>query len=170
MQAIRCNIAIILRPEDRNKVLNVMDKIFDGNRPRVRCPDCCTCKRNVDIRDIFPDCEPNGKPILQIYCHWNGHPKDVGSVLVKNYNSYEKALALILCGDLSILTKFYAHPYALGEGEDLSSIAPIPLPKTKADILSDYLYLFDYKSKQWFVKKIGCKWFKPISEVGHILE
>ena len=170
MQSIRCNIAIILRSEDRNKVLNVMDEMFDGCRPKVRCPDCRTCKKIVDIRDIFPDCEPKGKPVLQIYCHWNGHPSDVGSVLVKNYNSYEKALALILCGDLSILTKFYAHPYSLGEEEDPSSRAPVPLPKAKADILVDYLYLFDYQSNQWFVKKTGSKWFKPLSEVGHILE
>lgn len=168
--AIRCNIAIILRAEDRNKVLNVMDERFDECRPRVRCPDCRTCRRIVNIKDIFPDCEPNCKPILQIYCHWNGHPKIIGSVLNKNYNTYEKALALILCGDLSRLTKFYAHPYSLGEEEDPSARAPVPLTKAKADILSDYLYIFDYQAKQWFVKKTGCRWFKPITEVGNILE
>ena len=51
----RSNIAIILRPEDRNKTLNVMDKIFDDCRPNMRCPNCRTPKPD-NKETVFPDC------------------------------------------------------------------------------------------------------------------
>lgn len=40
---------------------------------------------------------------LGIYCHSDGYPCGVGKTLLKHYNTYEKALNLILGGDYSCL-------------------------------------------------------------------
>ena len=41
--------------------------------------------------------------INMVYCHWNGDPKDAGTILQKNYNSAEKVQQLIQGGFLSVL-------------------------------------------------------------------
>ena len=66
--ATRSNIAILLRPEDRNRTFNVMDPDFDDYRPEMRYPNCRS-EKSEDCKNIFPDCKPNGSPVLQIYCH-----------------------------------------------------------------------------------------------------
>ena len=147
--ATRSNIAIILRPEDRNRTFNVMDPAFDDYRPEMRCPNCRS-EKSEDWKDIFPDCTPNGNPVLQIYCHWDGYPEGVGEALQSGYNSYEEALALILGGDLSSLEPSYSCPYSLGQGEDADRCAPAVLQKAKLN--EEYLYVFDYKTNQWFVQ------------------
>ena len=105
--ATRSNIAILLRPEDRNRTFNVMDPDFDDYRPEMmRCPNCRS-EKSEDCKNIFPDCNPNGSAVLQIYCHWDGYPEGVGEALQSGYNTYEQALALILGGDLSSLDSSY---------------------------------------------------------------
>lgn len=160
--ATRSNIAILLRPEDRTRNFNVMDEIFDDYRPDMQCPNCRSQKRG-DWEDIFPNCDPNGNPVLQIYCHWDGYPDGVGAALQSGYNSYEQALALILGGDLSSLDESYSCPYSLGDGEDADRCAPTVLQK--AELNEEYLYVFDYKSNQWFVQEYGSSQFKSLSEV-----
>lgn len=160
--ATRSNIAILLRPEDRNRSFNVMDEIFDDYRPQMQCPNCRSAKRE-DLESIFPNCEPNGNAVLQIYCHWDGYPDGVGASLQSGYNSYEQALALILGGDLSSLDESYSCPYSLGDGEDANRCAPTVLQK--AQLNEEYLYVFDYKSNRWFVQEYGSTEFKTLSEV-----
>ena len=163
--ATRSNIAILLRPEDRNRTFNVMDPDFDDYRPEMRCPNCRS-EKSEDWKDIFPDCNPNGSPVLQIYCHWDGYPEGVGEALQSGYNTYEQALALILGGDLSSLDSSYSCPYSLGKGEDAEDCAPSVL--SKAELNEEYLYVFDYKSNQWFVQDDYCEdedGFKLLAEV-----
>ena len=147
--ATRSNIAIILRPEDRNRTFNVMDDEFDDYCPVMKCPNCRS-EKTEDWKDIFPDCEPNGSPVLQIYCHWDGYPEGVGEALQSGYNTYEQALALILGGDLSSLDTSCSYPYSLGKGEDASRCAPTVL--SEPELNEEYLYVFDYKTNQWFVQ------------------
>lgn len=161
----RSNIAILLRPEDRNRTFNVMDPAFDDYRPEMRCPNCRS-EKSEDWKDIFPDCEPNGSPILQIYCHWDGYPEGVGEALQSGYNTYEEALALILGGDLLSLEPSYSCPYSLGEGEDAGHCAPTVL--SKAELNEEYLYVFDYKFNQWFVQDAYSEdenAFKPLADI-----
>ena len=160
--ATRSNIAILLRPEDRNRSFNVMDEIFDEYRHDMQCPACRSQKRG-DWEDIFPDCEPNGNAVLQIYCHWDGYPDGVGEVLQSQYSTYEEALALILGGDLSSLHDSYSCPYSLGQGEDANRCAPTVLPK--AELNEEYLYVFDYKTNQWFVQEYGSTEYKSLTDV-----
>ena len=158
----RSNIAIILRPEDRNLSLNVMDERFDDYRPNMCCPNYRSQKEE-NMEDIFPDCEPKGNAVLQIYCHWDGYPEGVGEDLQNGYNTYENALALILGGDLSSLDQSHSCPYSLGKNEDASSCAPTVLQK--AELNEEYLYVFDYKTNQWFVQEYGSSDYKLLADV-----
>lgn len=161
--ATRSNIAILLRPADRNRSFNVMDECFDDYRHDMKNPYCRSPKTKK-WEDIFPDCDPKGNAVLQIYCHNDGYPVDgVGEVLQSQYNTYEEALALILGGDLSSLHESYSCPYSLGEGEDANRCAPTVL--AKAELNEVYLYVFDYKTNQWFVQEQGSTEYKSLADV-----
>ena len=72
----RSNIAILLRPEDRNK---------DFKTPWGEVVNA------------------NGKKYLYVYCHNDGYPEGVGADLINMFDraKYEKALRYILRGDRS---------------------------------------------------------------------
>ena len=72
----RSNIAILLRPEDRNK---------DFKTPWGQVVNA------------------NGKKYLYVYCHNDGYPEGVGEDLIRMFDGdkYEKALKYILMGDRS---------------------------------------------------------------------
>lgn len=72
----RSNIAILLRPEDRNK---------DFKTPWGQVVNA------------------NGKKYLYVYCHNDGYPEGVGADLINMFDGdkYEKALKYILKGDRS---------------------------------------------------------------------
>ena len=72
----RSNIAILLRPEDRNK---------DFKTPWGQVVNA------------------NGKKYLYVYCHNDGYPEGVGADLINMFDGdkYEKALRYILRGDRS---------------------------------------------------------------------
>ena len=72
----RSNIAILLRPEDRNK---------DFKTPWGEVVNA------------------NGKKYLYVYCHNDGYPEGVGADLINMFDGdkYEKALRYILMGDRS---------------------------------------------------------------------
>ena len=72
----RSNIAILLRPEDRNK---------DFKTPWGEVVNA------------------NGKKYLYVYCHNDGYPEGVGADLINMFDGdkYEKALRYILKGDRS---------------------------------------------------------------------
>lgn len=72
----RSNIAILLRPEDRNK---------DFKTPWGQVVNA------------------NGKKYLYVYCHNDGYPEGVGEDLIRMFDGdkYEKALRYILMGDRS---------------------------------------------------------------------
>lgn len=72
----RSNIAILLRPEDRNK---------DFKTPWGQVVNA------------------NGKKYLYVYCHNDGYPEGVGVDLITMFDGdkYEKALEYILMGDRS---------------------------------------------------------------------
>ena len=44
-----------------------------------------------------------GETFNTIYCHWNGHPKDMLPILRGHYNSFELANKLISMGDASMI-------------------------------------------------------------------
>lgn len=79
----RCNIAILLRPEDRNKTFKT------------------PWGRAINL---------NGEKFLTVYCHNDGYPSGVGADLEDDFDggNYEDALDFILCGDRStVYTSYY---------------------------------------------------------------
>ena len=120
--ATRSNIAIILKEEDKARVFAELNERLEeaGN-------------------NIFRYGVDNGN-VLQIYCHWDGYPEGVGQDLLDDFNSYDKALELILEGDHS--TPY--EPYT-GRGEDWVSNRPDQ--RTEPICYEEYLYVF--KDGEW---------------------
>ena len=119
--ATRSNIAIILKEEDKARVFAELNERLEEVGGRFRY--------GVD----------NGN-VLQIYCHWDGYPEGVGHDLLKDFNSYDKALEMILEGDHS--TPY--EPYT-GRGEDWVSNRPDQ--RSEPICYEEYLYVF--KDGEW---------------------
>ena len=119
--ATRSNIAIILKEEDKARVFAELNERLEEVGGRFRY--------GVD----------NGN-VLQIYCHWDGYPEGVGEDLLRDFNSYDKALKLILEGDHSTPYESY-----VSKGEDWVSNRPDQ--RTCARRCQDYLYVF--KDGNW---------------------
>lgn len=119
--ATRSNIAIILKDEDKARIFAELNKRLEEAGDRFRY--------GID----------NGN-VLQIYCHWDGYPSGVGQDLINDFNSYEKALELILEGDHST-----THESYVSVGEDWISNRPEQRYEPKRQ--QDYLYVF--KDESW---------------------
>ena len=83
----RAFISVRIKAEDKGKTLS-----FD----KAKLP------KNRKV--LFEDCIPQGVTItddyLTIYNHHDGHMDGVGSALVAGFNDYDKALNLVLMGDV----------------------------------------------------------------------
>ena len=121
----RSNIAIILKEEDKEVVFKALNEKLEEAGERFRY--------GVD----------NGN-VLQIYCHHDGYLQGVGYELLNKFNSYDKALKLILAGDCSYIEDGVACHYT-SKGEDWASNRPEQ--KMYARRLEDYLYVF--KDGNW---------------------
>lgn len=117
----RSNIAIILKEEDKAQVFAELNKRLEEAGDRFRY--------GVD----------NGN-VLQIYCHYDGYLSGVGQDLINDFNSYDKALKLILEGDRS--TPYISYTSV---GEDWPSNRPEQ--RMHARRHEDYLYVF--KDGNW---------------------
>ena len=101
----RCNIAVLPREEDRRRGKITFDKalipVVYENRFRTGARF-----RDVPYRPF--DLSRVGKgQALRIYCQTDGYAKGgVGETLLEHYNSYEKALNLMLGGHLEDLTSY----------------------------------------------------------------
>ena len=118
--ATRSNIAIVLKEEDKAQVFAELNK---------RLEDAGRFRYGVD----------NGN-VLQVYCHWDGYPEGVGEDLLRDFNSYDKALKLILEGDHSTPYESYTS-----KGEDWVSNRPDQ--RTEPICYEEYLYVF--KDGEW---------------------
>ena len=61
-----------------------------------------------------------GEKVKTIYCHFDGYPSHNGRLLLENYNSQEKAEALVNLGDLSSLDESIECP----PGHSYASVVP----------------------------------------------
>ena len=119
--ATRSNIAIILKEEDKARVFAELNE------------------RLEEVGDRFRYGVDNGN-VLQIYCHWDGYPDGVGQDLLDDFNSYDKALELILEGDHST-----PHESYTSMGGDWESNRPVQ--RTQPRRCEEYLYVF--KDGNW---------------------
>lgn len=92
--------------------------------------------------------------VIRIYHHWDGYPNGVGKTLLKEFNSYEKAINLIAFGDASSIVGTDATFYnSWREGEDWKITKPRQYTSEQAyedSCNEDYAYLF--KDGKWYVK------------------
>lgn len=147
----RCNIRVILKEEDRNKDLKFnpgLIKEFDEN-------DWGADQIKVE-NGMWDTVNPNGGKALYIYSHWDGYPEGgVGETLVDDYDTYEKALNLVLVGDISSMCGKLS-PYSLRSGENWDDIKPESINEDKP-CKNDYDYMF--KDDKWYFRSYGdTKW------------
>ena len=112
---------------------------------------------------------PEGK-IRSVYCHWDGYPAHNGEMLVRHYNSFDRAVALTDLGSISALRPnlnaqtpghSFETPadevtiaYARDRGEDLHIQEYDDIPSWIED-MEEYAYL--YTDNGWLVNDHGAR-------------
>ena len=147
----RSCIMLKVRKEDIGKVMK-----FDNTKVKVLNWDESTSKIN---KEVCAKVELNSY-YIGIYCHWDGYPSYVGKVLKKAFNSYDKALNLILGGDASSIDCDYIKHYSNRGSEEWKWLKP-KQDNTQNGVIRridcEYAYLFDEERGGWLYKHtIGC--------------
>lgn len=128
----RSNIAILLRPEDRNK---------DFKTPWGQVVNA------------------NGKKYLYVYCHNDGYPEGVGVDLITMFDGdkYEKALEYILMGDRSTTDLSYWdwRKEQCAPRARAVQIAPRAADTEEEMYQNDYLYVIEEVDVTMQVKLYG---------------
>lgn len=122
----------------------------------------------------------NGR-VESVYCHYDGYPSYVGTVLFKHYNNKEKVQKLINLGDISILgetTTFDTNgnigtrDYNRWRNEKTKKRIDNGIKEYKKKIgfnWEQYLYLF--KNNKWYVyDECDYKKFTPLEEIEECKE
>ena len=95
---------------------------------------------------------------IGIYSHWDGYINNgVGESLKTSFNSYDKALNLILGGDCSSIDKYRLRHYANRKYNTWEHIQPLQSDNLRV-FNEQYVYLFNHGG--WRVKKDFSEDFK----------
>jgi hypothetical protein len=139
----RANIAIVLKDEDKCRALNFFSEEFDEVRPALG--DRIWDHPDPDkFTDIYCNIDSDGlNNCLQIYNQHDGYPDHLLSILQRYYNSYEEALALILAGNTSFVSKEHTDAYAIYEDYERLK------PKSLVHPVKEQSYLYVFKDGKW---------------------
>lgn len=165
--ATRSNIRVVLKEEDRDREM-YFDPMLIGNDSNGQYKISLNEWGNEQLsiaQSLWEHVNPAGAEALRIYHHWDGYPEGVGETLINEYNTYEKALNLVLGGDCSTINRAYS-PYALRKSEDWDTIKP-QLITEDCGISEEYDYMF--KDGEWFVRSSYDKRCKKWTLVSKIL-
>lgn len=122
--------------------------------------------------------------ITYIYNHSDGYLEYLGKMLIKHYNSEEKAKALVNLGDVSVVKEKLAPEegtthtfdnrqegvsvfYNRDRGENWDDIQPIRIENTvfeNPDYTIVYIYVYDVKEQAWLFTRNG-KDFENLEEI-----
>ena len=122
--------------------------------------------------------------ITYIYNHSDGYLEYLGKMLIKHYNSEEKAKALINLGDVSVVKEKLAPEegtthtfdnrqegvsvfYNRDRGENWDDIQPIRIENTvfeNPDYTIVYIYVYDVEEQAWLFTRNG-KDFENLEEI-----
>jgi hypothetical protein len=94
--------------------------------------------------------QPDGT-IRSIYCHWDGHPSNIGRVLIDHYSNIDTLVSLLDRGAHSTLglTSEEAEAYA-DHGEDCpAQISSDRDELSKIDWGEEYMYLYEPSISEW---------------------
>lgn len=166
----RSRITVILSEEDR-KAGNVL--IFDPKKidyeynytGRTGRPGCL---EKVEFESLIV---PDGAEAVRMYCQCDGYPTGVGETLIRDYNTYEKALNLVLGGPAECIDR-YIKPDGTWGGGYLNCKVVDPdntRPATvfvKEETPSGEDYEYKFKNGRWYVRNGGYYYygFKQILE------
>ena len=121
----RSNIAVVVKSEDLGKTMK-----FDVNKvPRGKMALGVNEMGEVTIE----------KPVLEIYHHWDGYPDGVGKTLINEFNDYDKALNLVLGGDVSTINGLEMRFYCEMDGWDECKTSQYDVPT----LYEEYIYKFE---------------------------
>ena len=147
--ATRSYIRVILKEEDRNKDMKFDPSLIGDKTGKYEIGLNEWGRDQLDTEHgMWETVNPNGKEALRIYHHWDGYPDAVGLTLISSYETYEKALNLVLGGDWSTINGTY-NPYALRKCEDWDNIQPMAIDE-KEGVEEEYDYMF--KDGEWYVR------------------
>ena len=119
----RSNIAVVVKNDDLGKTMK-----FDENKlPKDRVAEGVEVMEEVTIN----------KPVVQIYHHWDGYPEGVGQTLIDDFNDYDKALNLVLGGDVSSINGGCLAYYCAREGFEGPAQLDTPICE------EEYVYKFE---------------------------
>lgn len=122
--------------------------------------------------------------ITYIYNHSDGYLEYLGKMLIKHYNSEEKAKALVNLGDVSVVKEKLAPEegtthtfdnrqegvsvfYNRDRGENWDDIQPIRIENTvfeNPDYTIVYIYVYDVEEQAWLFTRNG-KDFENLEEI-----
>lgn len=122
--------------------------------------------------------------ITYIYNHSDGYLEYLGKMLIKHYNSEEKAKALVNLGDVSVVKEKLAPEegtthtfdnrqegvsvfYNQDRGENWDDIQPIRIENTvfeNPDYTIVYIYVYDVEEQAWLFTRNG-KDFENLEEI-----
>lgn len=104
---------------------------------------------------------------MSIYCHYDGYPSHNGQLLLDNYNTLDKATALVMLGDLSVLAastecpsghtfetpiKGYTIAYGRDRGEtDSAAVTGFSLYHTHINGQREQAYNYVFEDGKWTV-------------------
>ena len=143
--SIRSMIFVEVLPEDLGKELKPNKNLIYNKGLRFENIDDDSRISDKEI-DKFPAVLLD-KKYIGIYHHWDGHPLDVGSALIKCFNTYKEALNLMLYGSESTIIEC-VRPYRLRGGSYNGCLDDAPLLEDEipTDLAyscwSEYVYLF----------------------------
>lgn len=155
----RCRITVILSEEDRKPGLVLR---FDPDKIEH---EYAYTKKNgnlAKLKDVKFDefVVPEGAEAVRMYCQFDGYPTGVGKTLVRDYNTYDKALNLVLGGPAECVDR-YIKPDGTWGGGYLNCKVMDPFstrPKSKfvkEDAPSGEAYEYKFKDGEWYVRNDG---------------
>ena len=111
--ATRATITLKIKDEDLNKTKKFdIDKLPENTSYN---DDCIENLREVTLN----------KPYISIYHHFDGYPEGLGLTLYEEFNDYDKALNILLGGDVSSINGNTITQYcAAYKDEDWDSAKP----------------------------------------------
>ena len=135
--ATNSHIYIKLEDSDKNRFIKANKELLHGfeewnyNPPKIK----------INENDIY----------LGIYCHWDGYIRNgIGEELVEHYDTHEKVLNLMACGDCSrIVDSVIAYYPQRGNKKENWNICR-PYSFDEPTFRGSYSYLFE--NGEWYVK------------------
>ena len=137
-------IGVVVKPQDRGNIIKPsLEVLGKGITSEFKEP----MFHNTLIDE--------GTEVIRIYHHWDSYPSGLGDTLLKDFNSYEKAINLIGFGDASSIVEENAAFYnSWRTGEEWTYTKPKQFASEQLfESKSSESYIYLFKDGNWLVKQ-----------------